>query len=85
MADSALGDAGMGPLLDALAQNTHLRLLYCTNTGMSEGFARDRFLPAVRANTSLKVLCASSNWGGDAHGQAPAEVLEAEALVAARR
>ena len=79
-----LGDAGMRPLLDALAHNTHLLLLECSNTGMSEAFARDVFLPAVRANTSLRTLRASTMWGDDEDGVAPPAVLEAEALVAAR-
>ena len=79
-----LGDAGMRPLLDALALNTHLRELDCSNTGMSEAFARHVFLPAVRANTSLRTLTASEPWEimGD---ETPPAVLEAEALVAARR
>ena len=81
---SALGDAGLSPLLDALAHNTHLQELTCSNVGMSEAFARDRLLPAIRENTSLRKLNASPFWGGVAHGRAPAEVLEAEALVAAR-
>ena len=79
-----LGDAALRPLLDALAHNTHLRVLDCCNTGMSEAFARDVFLPAVRANTSLRTLRASDLWGGEEDGAAPPAVLEAEALVAAR-
>ena len=79
-----LGDVGMRPLLDALAHNTHLLLLDCRNTGMSEAFARKVFLPAVRANTSLRTLRASDWWGGEEDGVAPPAVLEAEALVAAR-
>ena len=51
---------------------------------MSEDFARERFLPAVRANTSLRKLRASEWWGDEEDGEAPPEVLEAEALVAAR-
>ena len=42
------------------------------------------FLPAVRANTSLRTLSASRSWGDAHNGVAPPEVLEAEALVAAR-
>ena len=82
--NSALGDEGMRPLLDALEHNTHLRKFSCKNTGMSEAFVRERFLPAARTNTSLRKLEASGLWGGIEHGQAPPEVLEAEALVAAR-
>jgi hypothetical protein len=80
-----LGDAGMRPLLGALAFTRYLRTLDCCNVGMSEEFARDVFLPAIRANTSLRKLTASRAWGGVANGVAPPAVLEAEALVAARR
>ena len=71
--------------MDALRRNTHLRVFNCNNTDMSEEFARVAFLPAVRANTSLRKLRAAEWWGDDEHGVAPPEVLEAEALVAARR
>jgi hypothetical protein len=50
-----LGDAGMGPLVDALPHNTHLQTLHCRETGMSEAFCRDRLLPAVSANAWLQV------------------------------
>ncbi len=49
-----LADAGLGPLLDALAGNTHLRVLQCNYNGLSEAFKRERLLPAVRANAWLK-------------------------------
>ena len=81
---SHFGDAGLAPLFDALPTNTHLHVLCCSNTEMSAGFARDRFLLAVRANTSLRKLIASEVWGNELGGVAPPEVLEAEALVAAR-
>jgi hypothetical protein len=81
---SALGDAGLAPLLDALAANTHLHTLYCSNNAMSPAFARDTFLPAIRANGSLRELVASEWWGGEEDGVAPEEVLQAEALVQAR-
>jgi hypothetical protein len=54
--DCSLGDAGLRPLLDALPRNTHLRTLDCSRNGMSEAFARDVLLLAVRANTSLTEL-----------------------------
>ena len=81
--DSVLGDAGLLPLFEALPHNTHLQLLSCFNTGMSQAFARDVFSPAVRANTSLRELEASESWAWG-ESDAPPEVLEAEALVAAR-
>jgi hypothetical protein len=47
---------------------------------MSDEFARDNFLPAIRANTSLRMLEASDK---DIIN-VPDEVHEAEALVKAR-
>ena len=84
LANSALVDDGLEPIVDALRRNTHLRELDCYNLGMSRQFARKRFLPAVRKNGSLRKLCASAVWGTDEDGVAPPAVLEAEALVAAR-
>ena len=81
---SELGDAGMLPMLMALPQNKYLQLLRCFDTGMSEAFARDVFLPAVGANTSLLILEASEGWGGEGGGAPPPEVLAAEEFVAAR-
>jgi hypothetical protein len=81
---SPLGDAGLAPLFGALARNTHLHILHCEDSAMSDAFARDTFLPAIRANTTLRELAASHWWGGEEDGIAPAEVLQAEALVAAR-
>ena len=85
ISNAALGDAGLGPLFAVLPHNNHLRKLRCYNTGMSEAFARDVLLPAVRANTSLRKLDASRFWGGQGHNQPPPALLEAEALVAARK
>lgn len=51
-----LEEDGLGPFLDALPRNTHLRRLdFCTSE-ISHSFARDRLLPAVRANMSLRRL-----------------------------
>ena len=59
--DNGLGDAGLAPLVDALPTNRHLSELYMSNNGMSERFVRERLLPAVRANTRLRLLrCRSS-------------------------
>jgi hypothetical protein len=76
----ALGDVGLAPLVDALPRSTHLRELYCKGNAMSDEFARDNFLPAIRANTSLRMLEASDK---DIIN-VPDEVHEAEALVKAR-
>jgi hypothetical protein len=70
-----LGDVGLGSLFDALPHNTHLRTLNCWGNDMSEAFMRDRLLPAVRANSSLRNLDT---------GKASDEAREAEMLVAAR-
>jgi hypothetical protein len=51
-----LDDAGLTPIVEALARNRHLRELNVGNNGMSEAFARERLLPAVRANTTLREL-----------------------------
>jgi hypothetical protein len=72
--DSRLGDAGMGPMVEALRHNTHLSKLDCSENGLSEEFARDELLPAVRANAGLRELVADDSAGE----------REAEELVAAR-
>ena len=84
VAYSLLGDVGLASIFDALPHNTHLRMLSCSDVGMSVDFARERFLPAVRANTSLRTLSAGLWWDNDEDGAPPPEVLEAEELVAAR-
>jgi hypothetical protein len=77
-----LGDAGLGPLVDALRQNTHLRVLNCAVNEMSEAFARDRLLPAVRANTGLRTLTVELEPGY--RERTPDSARGAAALVAAR-
>ncbi len=44
----------LGPLVDALPLNTHLRTLNLGRNRFTTDFARERLLPAVRANTSLR-------------------------------
>ena len=51
-----LSDVGMGPLVDALPRNTHLRELRCRGNTMSAAFMRNRLMPALAANTSLQKL-----------------------------
>jgi hypothetical protein len=79
MSNCGLGDVGLHPLFDALPRNTHLHTLNCGGNGMSEAFARDVLLPAVRANTSLTELVTAVRgdpvWDGK---------QEAEAIVARR-
>jgi hypothetical protein len=74
-----VGDEEMGPVAEALRHNTHLTKLDCSENLMSEAFARNVLLPAVRANAALHELVA---WSPVADGSAPQ--LEAVALVAAR-
>ena len=73
---SQLGDAGLGPIIDALPRNRHLRALEVSGNGMSEYFARHRLLPAVRSNTGLRKL--------SVHGDRISAAKEAEELVASR-
>jgi hypothetical protein len=79
MSNCHLGDVGLRPLFDALPRNTHLHTLNCGGNGMSEAFARDVLLPAVRANTSLTELVTAVRgdpvWDGK---------QEAEAIVTRR-
>jgi hypothetical protein len=77
VASSNLGDAALRPLFEALPTSTHLRELDISYNDMSEAFAADVMLPAVRANTSLWTLHA---WSRDEHPG----TAEAIALVAAR-
>jgi hypothetical protein len=51
-----LGDEGLGPLVDALASNTHLRTLRCIGNDMSAAFAHETLEPAMRANPSVSVI-----------------------------
>jgi hypothetical protein len=65
VADCFLGDEGLGPLVDALASNTHLRELDCARNGLSDAFGLHRLLPAVRANASLRRLTLRRGEGDD--------------------
>jgi hypothetical protein len=75
---SWLSDAMMGPLFAALPANTHVRELDVAYNYMTEAFARDVLLPAVRANASLRTLHAQNAY------TVYDGVRQAEALVAAR-
>lgn len=70
-----LGDAGLAPILDALPQNHHLLVLDIGGNGMSEEFARNRLLPAIRANTSLYLLCFEGAAPLPAAGKAAKEAM----------
>jgi hypothetical protein len=51
-----LGDAGLGPLVDALASNTHLRTLECAVNDITVAFARTKLMPMLITNSSLRQL-----------------------------
>ena len=75
--NSFLGDAHLSPIVEALPLNRHLRKLDVAGNDLSEVFARERLLPAVRANTTLRKLqCVR-------YGSGPA-AKEAEELVRLR-
>ncbi len=76
-----LDEAGLGPLVDALPHNTHLRTLECAYNVISEAFARDRLLPALPANTALRKLVLIAKYD---HTRHPSILRELQDLVAAR-
>jgi hypothetical protein len=73
--DCSLGDAGLAPIVEALALNHYLRTLDVGGSGMSEVFARERLLPAVRANTTLRELKCTHDLLRPTAAQAEAEEL----------
>jgi hypothetical protein len=81
-----LRDDGLGPLVDALARNTHLTHLDIVCNSRSTAFLRERLLPAVRASCSLRELNAGEMIsGGIAAVMEDLELQdEATALLAAR-
>jgi hypothetical protein len=77
MVSYGLTDAELRPLFEALPANTHLQELYFSFIGISNAFAANVLLPAVRANTSRKLRLMMGC-------ELPAAAREAEALVASR-
>jgi hypothetical protein len=82
---SSLRNAGLDALVDALPLNTHLRTLNLAGNQCTEAFIRDRLLPAVRANTSLRHLTAVAEYEEADDNRRTFFAREAEALVRARR
>jgi hypothetical protein len=78
----ALGDVGLGPLADALAANTHLRVLYCSGNDLTAAFALQRLQPALLANASLQRLWLVEEEEGD--GEVSLALRQLEQLVAER-
>ncbi len=82
----ALGDEGLGPLVDALATNTHLRELHCSGNGMSDAFVRERLQPALVANMTLRQLVLAEAGENEEAGNVILPVMrQLEQLVAAER
>jgi hypothetical protein len=65
VAKCGLGDAGLAPLARVLQRNTHLERLSCWGNGMSEAFAREQLLPAVRARSGLLLKMADRDAAWD--------------------
>ncbi len=82
VSNCALGDEGLGPLVDALAANTHLQDLNCCHNGVSEAFASERLQPALLANNTLRKLTLMDD-DDDADAVSPA-LRQLEQLVAQR-
>ena len=61
-----LGDAGLTPLLNALAANTHLCELNLGGNDASPRFVRSVMVPAQRANTGVHIMCQDAATGIDA-------------------
>jgi hypothetical protein len=59
--ECSLGDEALGPLVDALASNTHLRTLRCFTNAWSDAFMHEQMLPRMRANPSLSWVLEDSN------------------------
>ena len=81
-------EEGLGLVYDALRRNRHLCTLNVRgNHRMNRGFFRNRLLPAVRANTSLRTLIVmyEPHVYDDSDDDDWAAGWEAEAIVAARR
>ncbi len=74
-----LQEAALGPLLDALPANTHLRALQLSEVTASAAFVSERLLPAVRANTSLTSLKTTVT------GEGERDAREAQEIVNSRR
>ena len=77
--DAWLGDAGLAPVVDALHRNHYLRKLNLCDTRASEAFTRERLLPALHANSSLRELLL-----GDEEQQLTPAESQAVALVRSR-
>ncbi len=69
----------MGPLVDALPANTHLQTLLFGEVTASAAFLRERLLPAVRANASLKRLEIAVTGEGENDAREAQEIVSSRA------
>ncbi len=76
--ECGLQEAALGPLFDALPRNTHLQALRLDEVTASAVFLRERLLPAVRANTSLKRISIT------VAGEGESDAHEAQEIVSSR-
>jgi hypothetical protein len=82
LAGCALGDAGCGPLVEALKGNTALRQLEMNGNALTAACTRDRLLPAVRANAGLRELGAlNAGWGRMEGTVAAMEAVQARSTL----
>jgi hypothetical protein len=76
MRGCGLREAALGPLLDALPGNTHLEKLLLGEVTASAEFLRERLLPAVRANTSLRRFKIAVTGEGEGAAREVQEILK---------
>jgi hypothetical protein len=74
-----LQEAALGPLVDALPANTHLREIRLDAVTASAAFMRERLLPAVRANTSLTLLEITVTGEGESAAREAQEIVNSRA------
>jgi hypothetical protein len=70
-----LQEAALGPLVDALPANTHLVGVMLGEVAASAAFLRERLLPAVRANTSLRDIDITVTGEGESAAREAQEIL----------
>jgi hypothetical protein len=77
--ECGLQEAALGPLVDALPANTHLHTLLLGEVTATAAFLRERLLPAVRANTSLKRLAITVEGEGESDAREAQEIVNSRA------
>jgi hypothetical protein len=77
----SLGDAGLAPLVHALQRNTHLKRLGCWGNGVSDAFAREQLLPAVRARDGLLLTTSRRDFTWDGARDAEEDMVRELCLL----